>query len=731
MTYIAHTSENGEIQTVKEHGENVAVLCEKFSVQELASICKEIGKAHDFGKYQESFQKRIRGESIKVEHSICGAKVAFEKYGNSPLGLLMALCIAGHHTGLTDCGTQNDVSDLPTLYGRLKRDTESIDPYKQELPLENLNANELIQLLLKYCDSKSKEEVIECFAFLVRYCYSCLVDADTIDTMRSMGNEPPKPLIADFAECKTLIDETLKAFKGETNLQLARSRIQAQAFENIMADADIYLMGTPTGSGKTLASMKCALERAKKLNKKRIIYVIPYNSIINQTVKDFETLFGDSAQILRHQSSFSYSADDDSENSGLSEDYRQSAMFACENWDAQIIITTAVQFFESVYSHRRKKTRKLHNIADSVLVFDEAHLMPVEYLQPCLRAIALATKYLHSEAIFLTATMPEFESLIKRYALKSSKVLDIVPDKSEFKFFKKNTYKDIGSLSDEALLATAMSFPSSLIVVNKRRTAQRLFKKCQGKKYHLSTLMTYRDRTIVIEKVKEELKQLWLDYPDMKDVPPERRIILIATSLIEAGINFDFYTAFRELRGLDNTLQTGGRCNREGKLENGDVFIFSLNDEKYMSPEQIITKGIIRDFDDISDETAIKAYYERLFAYKRESITKNSLANQCEDIRLIPFRTYSENMNLIESESVSIIIPQDDKCKELLEKAKYSGHLNIRKLQNYCCSIYPKELEDLIRYGAVTAVAGAYVLTDLSRYKEDIGLQVEGEDCYI
>ena len=150
----------------------------------------------------------------------------------------------------------------------------------------------------------------------------------------------------------------------------------------------------PTGSGKTLCSVKFALERAVRKEKKRIIYVIPYNSIIDQTADVLESLFGKEAQILRHQSTFFYDGDD------YDEDYRQAAKCASENWDAPLIITTAVQFFESIYANKRGKLRKLHHMADSILVFDEAHLMPVEYLQPCLRAIAYITRYLNSEAVF-------------------------------------------------------------------------------------------------------------------------------------------------------------------------------------------------------------------------------------------------------------------------------------------------------------------------------------------
>jgi len=720
MTYIAHRSESGKIQTVKEHNQNVGKLAAEMAIPELSATCRESGNGHDIGKYQMKFQRRIDGEAIRVEHSICGAMAVIEKYGKNPQSLLMALCIAGHHGGIPDCGTSLDIAEVSTLNGRLKRETEDFSQYQKELPLGDIDIKAIEKLILKYCTTP--EEVVECFAFLTRYCFSCVVDADTIDTMRAMENPPPQPLTANFEECIERLDKRLASFKPKTDLQKARFNIQKQAFQNIIRNADVYLMGTPTGSGKTLASLKCALERVRISNKKRVIYVIPYNSIIDQTVSEFEEILGESAQILRHQSSFKYETAED-----ISEDYRKSYIFACENWDAQIIVTTAVQFFESVYSNRRGKLRKLHNIADSVLVFDEAHLMPVEWLQACLRAVAFTTKILHSEALFLTATMPSFGQLMNQYALKTMSVMDIVPDKSEFKYFKKNTYKDLGKVSQEFLLGKAMESPSSLIVVNSRRTAKQLYEKCSGKKYHLSTYMTLNDRKRVIKEVRSELKNLYTDFPDMKDVPPERRIILIATSLVEAGIDFDFYTAFRELRGLDNLLQTGGRCNREGLFINGDVYSFMLDDCEYKYAEQNITLSIMRDYDDISSNEAVTEYFNRLFEAKKDEITKRSLYQMCTRLELIPFKTYSDNMHVIDSDTVSLIVPQTEECKKLIEKAKYTGFLETRILQDCCCSIYPKELEALTSSGCISDINGVSVLNDMAFYDSDTGVRLEGE----
>ena len=730
--YAAHIRSDGSYQTVKEHSESTADLCREFSVDGFKTICYIAGLLHDVGKYLPDFQRKILyGLNLPVEHSICGAKAAIEKYGGekSPLAILLALCIAGHHSGIPACGAHSETADNPSLFARLKRTTGSFEAYKNELIVPEYTQNELLSLISRECSSNA--EALECFAFLVRYCFSCLVDADITDTIQAVGRKAPPMLTSDFRKCLSIVDTRLSSFQHVTELQKARALLQEQVFQNIQKDSEIYLMEMPTGSGKTLASIKCALTRALATGKKRIIYVIPYNSIIDQTAKDFERMFGDAAQILRHQSSFSYEDQTD-----YDEDYKRSAIYACENWNAQIIVTTAVQFFESVYSAYKGKLRKLHNMADSVIVFDEAHLMPINYLQPCLRSIAFITKYLHSEAIFLTATMPDFRTLIKTYALQKSIVTELVPDHSAFKYFKKNTYKSLGVVSDDYLIAKANEYASSLIVVNNRKSARRVYRKCHGEKYHLSTYMSGIDRERVIQTIRERLSLLRRDYPCLDDVPPERRIVVVSTSLIEAGVDLDFSAAFRELSGLDNALQTGGRSNREGIAGDGPVYMFCFSDTLYASNgeqaiKQNILSGIIREFPDISSDEAIKTYYERLLAVEKDDITRNSLSRLAKRIDSIPFRTYSDNLHLITSDAVSIVIPQDVKIRSILDDAGRTGEVDVRKLQPYCASVREKELRILQDQGAITEICGIYVLSNMNHYSKETGIIAEKGECFI
>ena len=726
-TLIAHISKDGTIQSVYDHNHNTAIMAASFAIDDLKDVCFESGDKHDDGKHQLGFQQKFKGINNRIEHSICGAKEVIAKYGQTNLvGLLEALCIAGHHSGLPDCGTEADSEEESTLYGRLKRTTEPYNAVADSCPV--IEEKKIIDLIKRHCDVNDAGQMLECYAFLTRYCFSCLVDADSLDTAKAMGEPLAKPLKTDFQKCLEIVDKRLSSFIPKTELQSARGRLQKQVFANIDKNADIYTIGMPLGSGKTLASVKYALERAIKTGKRRIIYIIPYNSIIDQTAKDFNDMFKKSAEILRHQSSFSY---EDKEN--ISEDYRLSALYSTENWDADFIITTSVQFFESIYASKRSKARKIHNMANSILVFDEVHLMPVEYLQACLRAVAFITKYLNSEAIFMTATMPDFGPLIKKYALPKVDILDLVPDRSDFKYFKKNQYIDLGEVSHERLLKEAQSYASSLIVVNSKKEARILYKKCTCRnKYHLSTYMPPGERLRVIDEIRTRLDMLNLMYPRAEDVPKEERIVLISTSLIEAGIDLDFVAAFRELYSLPSLLQTGGRSNREGRYPIGNVFSFELNNgRKIYLPEQSITKNILKKYKDISSEEAVTNYYDRIFAVKADEITENSLAEQCSPLRFnaIPFRSYS--VKLIDTNTESIVVPTDEYCKDLIRKAESKGYAETRKLQSYCCSVYEAELEELLRQRAVKEVAGVYVLENMNYYDPDTGIAFESKDIWI
>ena len=787
IRYIAHLKENEtdrtmsseqpvdslpdiQKQSVCDHLERTAELAASLAITPWKNVVYDMGILHDIGKYQVSFQKKIRGEKIRVDHSTCGA-IEAAKQVTMPASIFMEYCIAGHHAGLSDGGRIGDQpGDISgghaTLSARLKQtDFESYDEYKNEVSLHTIDRSKLVGYLMEEAQKskesdpqKMAETLIDETSYLIRYCYSCLVDADSLDTEHFCRDIERMTLKTDFEACLEKLDGQLKRFQANTNrtlLQQTRADIQEQAFQNILEESDVYLMSMPTGSGKTLCSAKCALMKALQEHKKHIIYVIPYNSIISQTAEQFQHIFngqdGESektANILRHQSTYSIEDDENADDS-----YKVQFSQAIENWDADFIITTEVQFFETLFSNQRSKLRKMHNMADSVLIFDEAHLIPVDFLQPCLEGIAVLTKKLGCKAILLTATMPNYKELFDRYSLPGLKVRELVPDQSRFGVFRKCRFQNLGRISEEQLLDQLGSSPSTLVVVNSRKTARSLYEKLGGESrkglYHLSTYMTKRDIQSAIDEIRRALS-------DDADSDPA---IVISTSLIEAGVDLDFCTAYRELTGLDSILQTGGRCNREGKRKSGDVYVFELDDgtgvkKADKDPKVIVTQSLLKEYSDISDEACIREYYQRVYLADVDRIVSRSMAHRMIasgipvnertiPIQSIPFASYEAEM--IISADESLIVPETEEAQKLVEQIRFFGisRKSMRQLQWFTCSVPRDKMEELYRQGVIENLADQMgsrgrshgnrilCLANMDYYSKEKGILTEGVDYYV
>lgn len=433
MEYYAHTREDGERQTVKAHLIGVSKLAEDFSADLLKPLAKKASYDHDTGKYALKYQWRLDDDNIKFSHAACGAleyKTLADK--NDCFAPLMEYCIAGHHTGLMDGGTVADNSDSPTLNGTLKRADEytgdsDYSAYATEIEFATLTQEEITPPLNELLSTKDPTERIERYAFFTKYVFSCLTDADFLDTERFCNKNVERGMSGDFEKALDKLNRELSDMPSDNPLRQARSRIQQQTFDNSVNKSHISILDMPTGSGKTLCSLKLALESGKK----RIIYVIPYTSIIEQTANKFEKMFGDVLPVLQHHSNYSYDGDTEEEKKTAEKLKR-----TCENWDAPLIITTSVQFFQSIYHYKGSALRKLHNLRDSVIVFDEIHLIPTELLRPCLKAVGYITKYLNSEALFLSATMPDYSKLFDKF-LPDVNYNKLVTDRTNFKYFKK------------------------------------------------------------------------------------------------------------------------------------------------------------------------------------------------------------------------------------------------------------------------------------------------------
>ena len=439
MKALAHISEDGSrTQTVSEHLSGTAKLAGKFAAPFGAQKEAEFAaKLHDIGKFSINFQKRLHG-GASVDHSTAGAQEAMKCRPPHPQA---AFAIAGHHTGIPDGGNQrNDTAGDATLFGRLKKPVDPYDGWK-EVPLPQSTPP----------DWANRDPVD--FAFFTRMLYSCLVDADFIDTETFMyGQEAPRGNSTDLsillAKVRAQAERYLSSKAASPVGQQRNAVLQACLDKGAHGPQGLYTLTVPTGGGKTFASLAFALEHAAAQGMKRVIYVIPYMSIIDQTAAVFANLLGEE-NVLADYSCADYK---NLEREDLPPaQYRQ--LLASENWDAPVVVTTAVQFFESLYANRSSRCRKLHNLADSVIIFDEAQTLPLDYLKPCSCAIAQLVRYCHTTAVLCTATQPALEPFFKEFAPELS-LQEITPDTARlYDVLRRTTLCDLGTLSQEALAA--------------------------------------------------------------------------------------------------------------------------------------------------------------------------------------------------------------------------------------------------------------------------------------
>ncbi len=559
-------------------------------------------------------------------------------------------------------------------------------------------------------------------AFYIRMLFSCLVDADFQDTETFMqGEAAPR---GGYESISALYDRLQAYIKPWWNPKSELNRKRCEILQRCLDAGQelgngLYTLTVPTGGGKTIASLAFALAHAQTHGKNRVIYVIPYTSIIDQTADVFEKALG-AENVIEHHSGVDYSIKNDANDTV----YYKKAL-ATENWDAPVIVTTAVQFFESLYANRSSRCRKLHNIANSVVIFDEAQTLPVNYLMPCVEAIGQLVQNYSVTAVLCTATQPALEPLFAELAPKL-KIQEIVPDTQVlYDFFRRTTIRRAGALTEEALAEQLNAQPQTLCVVNRRSTVQSIASLLEKEGcYALTTLLCPADRKRQLEEIRARLR----------DGRPCR---VVSTSLIEAGVDLDFPVAWREEAGLDSILQTAGRCNREGcrSAEESVVSIFSLEGAKVPSvirQNVNAAQKVINDFDDIASPQAIEKY----FSFYRRIKGANALdakgildafrvkGGKCRYL----FATAAEQFKLIENATFTIYLPVGD-GKELTEKlrAGFVSRSLYRQLGQYAVNVYPEHLRKLLDAGAVEAVGDDYILTDVNVYDRNRGLNLDVE----
>jgi len=567
--YAAHITEDKDIHLLEEHLFKVGQRAELYAgVFGSGAWAKLAGRWHDLGKYSAAFQKMIyeangmeahveyEGAVGKVNHSTAGALHAVEQFGVH--GRILAYLIAGHHAGLPDWHKV----DAPgaSLHERLQESGLLANALKADIPQETLAGDIPDQPPLGGRDG---------FALWVRMLFSALVDADFLDTELFYDQEQSE-IRGDYrtvSELKIMFDahmQTMAVNAADSTVNRLRAEILTDCRRAGLRSEGIFSLTVPTGGGKTLSSTAFALEHAIKHGKQRIIYAIPYTSIIEQTANTFREVFGEN--VIEHHSSL----DPDKED--------HKSRLASENWDAPIVVTTNVQFFESLFATRTGRCRKLHNIVNSVVILDEAQLLPPQFLQPVLKVMNQLAEYYGVTFVLSTATQPALNTMkdsfgnVQLQGLEN--VREIMPEPDELyrqlervcvelpdDFHQPRNWPD---LADEIA-----AIESVLVIVNSRGDARELFKLLPEGSIHLSALMCGEHRSKVIATIKQRL---------LKEGLPTR---VVSTQLVEAGVDLDFPVVYRALAGLDSIAQAAGRCNREGKLDKGRVVVFVPPKEPY------------------------------------------------------------------------------------------------------------------------------------------------------
>ena len=722
--FIAHKMENSnERQMLIDHLKQTAIKAKsfgnKFGAGEHAYIA---GLLHDLGKYSQEFQDRINGSKKWVDHSTAGAQEVFKRFEGKnlgPVGKLIAYCIGGHHGGLPDAGASTDTNLKCTLSSKLNNDKiYPYESYRDEVPDINLSANLIPQI-------NPTNGIGFALAFYIRMLYSCLVDADFLDTEAFMReNEVARGYDIQLDDLLVDLNKKIQSF-GEASSPIndKRTEILNACINKAKHPKGIFSLTVPTGGGKTFSSMAFALNHAKKHGMDRIIYVIPYTSIIEQNAAEFRNVFGENI-VLEHHSNFDFNDDEEEKYNKLK--------LSSENWDIPIIVTTNVQFFESLFANKSSRCRKLHNIINSVIIFDEAQMLPLSYLIPCVKTISELVANYNCSAVLCTATQPALDNLLP----EEMEVKEICEDTTGlYNFFKRTKIIKRGLIENETLIKEINSQRQVLCIVNMRKHTLDLFSMLEGDDvFHLSTYMCPFDRRAVISKIKNRLKN---------DLPCK----VISTSLIEAGVDIDFPIVYRTMTGLDSIIQSAGRCNREGKLKDdkgknilGEVHVFNPED-KYTKwqPKEFkitseLTKGIMRRFDDIASLDAIRSYFEEMqYILKAQGLDTSDICKNIEENHGtldFDFKDIASKFKIIDDNTYPIIIPSRGNASELINKlAEEDFHSKtLRSLQAYTVNVYEKEYNNLLSAGKIRFVASEFaVLADEDSYNERTGIKLELE----
>lgn len=738
MDFYAHTDgsdDKNKWEKVSDHLIRVRQcsgdFADRFGSKEWGKL---LGLEHDIGKYHPDFQKKLRGESIECHHSPAGAYLVYLRLEEKSkvLACAMAQIIGGHHSGL------HNRQDLFKIINRGKQETwDEVEKYAPDKLI-----NPPIPEIPGWLDLTDHISV----DLWIRFLFSCLIDADRLmteaylDPKGSQHREWAKNDHASLKDLKQKFEEEMIHFgqgiidagAAGKPINFIRQHISNQCVLASYGEQGVYACTVPTGGGKTLSLMRFALHHAVQHGLERIIVVIPYTSIIDQNAEVYTRIFG-TDNVLEHHSNIDLEKKEAmARGSGTRLSY-----FAQENWDVPIVVTTNVQFFESLFSNDTGRCRKVHNIAKSVIIFDEVQLFPVKYVEPIVVVINRLVKEYGCTAVLSTATQPSFDQrFIWKDYIEPKEIISSPKGLSDrLRRVKIHWPKnDLGTSWDVLSKRILRVGRESLSIVNLKQDAVDLAQQLKSMRpnepvFHLSTRMCPVHRR---EKIKT-IKKILLEN---KKLSPREKLIcrVVSTQLIEAGVDIDFPHVFRAMAGFDSIGQAAGRCNREDDFLLGHLHIFNPLTEP---PEGILRSGLAvarrllkqekRKVDPL-DPVWQSRYFEELYMEKcldDEGIGKKKAKGDFKDI--------AEKFKIIDDATFTVLVPWDKKAERLLREILHTERLekrHLRAMQPYTVSIYKKEVDALMALGVLEQVViddelkAIWYVRDMSAYDDDFGLIV-------
>ncbi|MBF8274945.1 MAG: CRISPR-associated protein Cas3 [Candidatus Brocadiaceae bacterium] len=801
---------DGTAQSLQEHLEGCSTLAKAFAGKiGLSSFGELIGLLHDFGKYTDVFQAYLlsavgnlnpdddeyvdaKGMKGKIDHSSAGAQYVWEFLPKKDhlrriAGQIISLCIASHHSGLMDCLSPDGIDVFSRRMAKPKDKTHleeagikvdaSIQCHANELLASTTIENELRRRLESLWRDKPSSEICAFrLGLLVRFVFSALIDADRLNSADfenvAAARERYNGCYLEWSVLVVKLEAHLAGFKAKNQVDKIRSEISLSCLNFASREKGIFQLTVPTGGGKTLASLRFALHHAKHHKMDRIIYVVPYTTIIDQNAKVVRSIFENTEHqpvasgkqiVLEHHS-----------NLTPERDTWQSKLLS-ENWDAPIVYTTVVQFLETLFAAGTRGARRMHHLANTVIIFDEIQSIPIRTVHLFNNTINFLVKQCESTVVFCTATQPLLNEVdVRKGAVELSVNHQIMPDISKlFKDLRRVEVDDkrkTGGWSEDDVANEAQqeleNTGSVLIIVNTKAQAREIYKRCKqitGEIFHLSTSMCPAHRMDILDKVKECLNP-----------GNSKPVICVSTQLIEAGVDVDFGSVIRYLAGLDSIAQAAGRCNRNGLRQTGRVVVVNPANENLDKLPDIRTakekaERVLDEYrnsplsfdNDRISPTAMTLYYRYHFFDRKHEMdypvsskevgrddtllsllsTNNLSVNAYTrtnntappiDIRQ-SFKTAAEAFKVIEAPTEGVIVPYGEEGKRIITGLFSTAGMFEKKYkllkaaQRYSVNMFPHEIVKLRQTGSLREVSeGSGILClDPQHYSNEFGASID------